>query len=153
MEYCIHCMAPIEPSDEECPFCGKAQKIEVPGHHLLPGTVLNHKFLVGTALGEGGFGITYIGRDLNLDMKVAVKEYYPVGYVNRSNTISAEVQSSTTGGRKEFFEKGRENFLKEARILAKFSSEPGIVEVRDFFEENHTAYIVMEFLDGQDLKD
>lgn len=153
MEYCIHCMAPIEPSDEECPFCGKPQKVEVPGHHLLPGTVLNHKFLIGTALGEGGFGITYIGRDLNLDMKVAVKEYYPVGYVNRSNTLSAEVQCSATSGRKEFFENGREKFLKEARILAKFSSEPGIVEVRDFFEENHTAYIVMEFLDGQDLKD
>lgn len=153
MKYCSKCMNPIEETDVECPFCGTALNAEIPSHHLAPGTILNNKFMVGAALGEGGFGITYIGRDTKLDMKVAIKEYYPNGYVNRSNTISPAVNSSTSGERKDFFDAGRERFLREAQILAKFSGSTGIVDVRDFFEENNTAYIVMEYLDGQTLKD
>ena len=152
MAYCYRCMSPISENDKICPFCGKQTDIGVPLHHLLPGTVLNNKFLVGTALGEGGFGITYLGRDLLLDMKVAIKEYYPTGYVNRSNTVSAALSCGTEGERLDFFEKGRERFLKEARTLAKFAGERGIVCVRDFFEVNNTAYIVMEYLDGITLK-
>lgn len=153
MKYCVHCMSPIEETDKECPFCGKPIQAEIPEHHLHPGTVLNEKILVGAALGEGGFGITYIGRDLNLDIKVAIKEYYPNGYVNRSNTTSANVTVGLSAEKQNFFNKGRERFLREARILAKFYGEPGIVDVRDFFEANNTAYIVMEYLDGQDLKE
>ena len=85
MNYCSKCMEPVGEGELRCPYCGYAAGAEVPPHHLMPGTVLNRKFLVGTALGEGGFGITYIGRDLLLDMKVAIKEYYPSGYVNRSD--------------------------------------------------------------------
>ena len=134
--YCNHCMAKISESERVCSFCGHEITKECPAHHLLPGTILNRKFYVGEAIGEGGFGITYVGRDITLDMKVAIKEYFPNGYVNRSNTISPTVNASVTNGRKAFFEKGRERFLNEARILAKFSGEPGIVEVRDFLEEN-----------------
>lgn len=152
LKYCCHCMAQIEGTETECPVCGKQVSIQVPAHHLLPGTILAKKFYVGKALGEGGFGITYIGRDINLDMKIAVKEYYPNGYVNRNNTVSLQVNNSVTEGRKDFFEKGRERFLQEARILARFSGEAGVVDVRDFFEENNTAYIIMEYLEGQDLK-
>ena len=152
MNYCVHCMEPIAADAVVCPHCEKNLQYEVPAHHLLPGTVLNKKFLVGEALGEGGFGITYIGRDLNLDIKVAIKEYFPTGYVNRSGTISADITSATTEDRKAFFDKGRARFLEEARILAKFSGESGIVDVRDFFEENNTAYIIMEYLAGKDLK-
>lgn len=151
-KYCNHCMAQLNETGEKCPVCGKENTGTIPAHHLLPGTILNGKFYVGEALGEGGFGITYIGRDIKLDMKVAIKEFYPNGYVNRSNTISPQVNDSVTEGRRDFFEKGRERFLKEAQILAKFSGEPGVVDVRDFFEENNTAYIIMEFLDGVDLK-
>lgn len=151
-KYCNHCMAQLNEIGEKCPVCGKENTGTIPAHHLLPGTILNGKFYVGEALGEGGFGITYIGRDIKLDMKVAIKEFYPNGYVNRSNTISPQVNDSVTEGRRDFFEKGRERFLKEAQILAKFSGEPGVVDVRDFFEENNTAYIIMEFLDGVDLK-
>ena len=146
-------MSPIEENDVECPFCGKAQADEIPGHHLIPGTILNDKYIVGAAIGEGGFGITYIGRDIKLDMKIAIKEYYPNGYVSRSNTISPTVKGSTSSDKNDFFDKGRERFLQEARILAKFSGSPGIVDVRDFFETNGTAYIVMEYLDGQTLKE
>ncbi len=149
--YCNHCMSELENKAEKCPFCGNG-KTPVPAHHLAPGTILNGKFYVGEALGEGGFGITYIGRDIKLDMKIAIKEFYPNGYVNRNNTISPQVNDSVTAGRKDFFQNGRTRFLKEAQILARFYGESGIVDVRDFFEENNTAYIIMEYLEGVDLK-
>ncbi len=151
-KYCNHCMALLEKSGGACPVCGRTPSEDIPAHHLLPGTLLNNRFYVGEALGEGGFGITYIGRDTKLDMKVAIKEFYPNGYVTRINVVSSQVKDSVTEGRRDFFEKGRERFLREARVLAKFSGEPGVVDVRDFFEENNTAYIIMEYLDGVDLK-
>ena len=153
MDYCMHCMQKIMESDLECPFCGGVLDADAPLHHLRPGTVLNKKFLVGKAIGQGGFGITYIGRDLMLDIRIAIKEYYPSGYVSRTNTVQPRVNCNSFGEDAVFFEKGRENFLKEAKILAKFSGEPGIVSVRDFFEENNTAYIVMEYVEGEDLKE
>ena len=153
MNYCIHCMNEIEQDARECPHCGKAQNAEIPAHHLLPGTLLQGRFLIGAALGEGGFGITYIGRDQQLDMRVAVKEYYPNGYATRSNTASPLISIATAGDRKAFFENGKDRFLREARVLARFSSEDGIVTVRDFFEANNTAYIVMEYLEGQTLRE
>ena len=153
MRYCNKCMNPIQETNGYCPYCGFSVNAEIPSHHLTPGTILNNKFMVGAALGEGGFGITYIGRDTKLDMKVAIKEYYPNGYANRSHTVSSAVNSSTSEDKKEFFDTGRERFLREAQVLAKFSGSSGIVDVRDFFEENNTAYIVMEYLDGQTLKD
>lgn len=153
MNYCSYCMARIEGDKPFCPHCGANLAAEIPSHHLRPGALLDGKYVVGAALGEGGFGITYIGRDLNLDMKVAIKEYYPNGYVNRNCTVSLAVETGTVGERRDFFEKGKERFLSEARILAKFADEPGIVTVRDFFEANETAYIVMEFIEGDTLKD
>ncbi len=152
MEYCPYCMNHLEAENGECAVCDNVPDKEIPAHHLVPGTVLNRKILVGGVLGEGGFGITYIGRDQVLDMKVAIKEYYPHGYVNRNNAVSSDVTYSVSADSTDFFKKGRERFLGEARILAKFSGEPGVVEVRDFFEENNTAYIIMEYLEGKDLK-
>lgn len=152
MSYCYHCMNKLNDNDKFCSYCGKNNSAEIPAHHLLPGTTLNGKFTVGEALGEGGFGITYIGRDENLDMRVAIKEFFPSGFVNRTNTVTSQINEITSDERKDFFEKGKERFLNEARVLAKFSGEPGIVDVRDFFEENNTAYIIMEFLEGTDLK-
>ena len=120
-------------------------------HHLPPDTILHGKYLLGRAIGEGGFGITYEGRDLALDLKVAVKEYYPSGFVTREATVTGTVQPFA-GTQGDFFLKGRERFIEEARSLARFSSMPGIVSVRDFFPENGTAYIVMEFIEGQTFK-
>ncbi|MBR1764664.1 MAG: protein kinase [Ruminococcus sp.] len=114
--------------------------------------MLNHRYMVGGVLGEGGFGITYIGLDTLLQFRVAIKEFYPAGMVNRNNSVSNDVQSISAASARELFSKSREHFLHEARTLAKFTNEPGIVAVRDFFEENHTVYIVMEYLDGITLK-
>lgn len=150
-EYCPYCMHWSE--TEVCAACKKHVGAYQPApHHLQPGTVLNGKYLIGAVLGEGGFGITYIGRDMTLDMRVAVKEYYPSGIANRSNTNSANI-TANIGASEEVFDKGKNRFLAEARALAKFASESSIVTVRDFFPENNTAYIVMDYLEGKDLKE
>lgn len=147
--YCYYCMN-NKGSAAVCPYCHREHKAQVAAHHLRPGTVLNRKYLVGYAIGEGGFGITYIGRDTTLDVRVAIKEFYPSGYTNRN---SYEESAVTVGSQRqrEVFEKGKERFLFEARNVAKFSSEKGIVDVRDYFEANGTAYIIMEYLEGIDL--
>ena len=148
-QYCFDCMEELMP-DGFCASCQKPCTSDNYPHHLQPGTVLNNKYLIGNCLGEGGFGITYIGRDLTLDMKVAVKEYYPNGYVNRNYTASPIV-TATSENQRQIFDHGKERFLLEARSLARFVGEPGIVYVRDFFEANNTAYIIMDYLDGESL--
>ncbi len=150
-QYCYACMRPFEGEMDSCPFCGEPLRAHTPYSRLLPGTVLDGRYTVGRALGQGGFGITYIGRDNTLDLTVAVKEYYPGVCASRDNRVSDEV--TITDDPDGFFGRGKERFLKEAQTLARFCDEPGIVGVRDYFEENGTAYIVMEYLDGITLKD
>lgn len=150
--YCNKCMNEIPDGSNFCRECMADNVTESMSHHLKPGTILNRKYVVGSAIGEGGFGITYVGRDTTLDIKIAIKEYYPNGYVNRSHELSNTI-STTTENQKEFFDKGKERFLGEARSLAKFNQEKGIVDVRDYFEENGTAYIIMEYMDGVTLSD
>jgi len=152
---CMSCFAQHAAPVNPCPVCGYDETVqEIAPHLLRPRTILNGKYLLGKVLGQGGFGITYIGWDLNLDIKVAIKEYYPSGFVTRemSSTGSSTVQPFT-GSQGEYFIQGREKFINEARILAKFFALPGIVSIKDFFQENGTAYISMEFIDGQTLKD
>ncbi len=148
--YCMKCMNPID-EGEVCPKCGKIENVQMDPHFLAEGTILNGRYLVGRPIGQGGFGITYIGRDLKLDMKIAIKEYYPNGYAYRNMSVSPDVTISNTSQR-GLIEAGKEKFLREARVVAQFHEEPGIVDVRDFFEANETAYIVMEYLEGQDLR-
>ncbi len=136
-----------------CPYCGfddtYAPELT---HQLRPFTVLNGKYLVGSVLGEGGFGITYIGYDLNLELRIAIKEFYPNGFCRRESSVTNTL-SSYGGSQGESFEKWRSRFVKEAKSLAKCTNLSGIVGVKDFFEENNTAYIVMEYLEGQTLKE
>lgn len=150
---CPHCMNETDVEKESCEFCGKNPK-EMPEitHHLKPFTILQGKYLVGDILGEGGFGITYIGLDINLEVKVAIKEFFPNGYCTRDGKITTEV-TAYSGQNLEVVTKWRDNFMKEARALAKCSNLPGVVGVRDFFYENSTAYIVLEYLEGMTLKE
>lgn len=148
--YCFNCMNQIG-DDGYCPHCQSRSMPKNVAHHLRPGTVLGGKYLIGNSLGEGGFGITYIGRDLTLDVRVAVKEYYPSGYVYRNNDAENVIMPSSEKQRM-IFQKGKERFLQEARSLAKFSDEKGVVLVRDYFESGGSAYIVMEYLDGITLQ-
>ncbi len=149
--FCFRCMGKTE--NGVCKSCGfNNGGYETPPHHLKPKTILNGKYVIGAAMGEGGFGITYVGYDLNLDIRVAIKEYFPSGMVTRGATGEGSV-SLYTSGDPQGYENEKNKFLFEAKTLAKFDDLPGIVSVRDFFNENGTAYIVMEFIDGVSLKD
>ncbi|MEY8338310.1 protein kinase [Lachnospiraceae bacterium 62-35] len=149
---CPNCMKVLKAEARFCPNCGfqmgtKPKEI----YHLHPGMVLADRYMVGTVLGFGGFGITYRAWDNKLNVMVAIKEYYPVGIVNRIPG-EKEVILYTGKSRKEFMS-GLDRFLEEARNTVRFSNHPNIVNVFDFFEENGTAYIIMEFLDGISIKD
>ena len=147
--YCMNCMKELggSPVCSNCGYDNGKPGAHEP-YHLAPGTVLAGKYLVGNALGEGGFGITYIGMHTTLNKRVAIKEFYPSGTANRISLTQVQV----TGGKEEFFQKGVQRFLDEAKNVAKFSEEDGIVDIIDYFQENNTAYIVMEYLEGETLK-
>ena len=119
-------------------------------YHLLPGTILDGRYRIQGVLGEGGFGITYIGINERLDMRVAVKELYLKDHMHRDAHISSEI--SICEDSLAFVLHAKEKFLKEARILGDFIDEPNIVDVIDFFEDNQTAYLVMNYLDGITMK-
>jgi serine/threonine protein kinase len=120
-------------------------------HHLHPGALLNNgRYYIGRALGQGGFGITYLGWDNVLSARVAIKEYFPLSLVTRG--ADGQSVSYAGGEARADFEYGLVRFMDEARVLASFSATPGIVSVRDVFKENSLAYMVMEYLEGHDLK-
>ena len=147
--YCMHILS----EETSCPGCGKKPGAYRPSsHHFPPGTRLHDRYLLGRVLGEGGFGITYLGLDTELERRVAVKEYFPTAFVKRETSLTLAV-TCYTGAGQSYYEKGREQFLKEARTMAKLENIPEIVRVLDFFQANNTAYIVMEFLEGETLKD
>lgn len=134
-----------------CPFCGYREGTPAAApHYLKPGTVLAGKYLVGKGLGHGGFGTTYIARDQVLGIKLAIKEYLPQDCASRQPGTNLVVPYTGEGGKR--FTDGLESFLQEARTLARFDGSPNIVGVRDFFTENGTAYLVMNYLEGITLK-
>ena len=151
-EYCLKCMRKLGDSPV-CARCGfdNTPPVKSEPYHLKPGSVLAGKYLIGKVIGEGGFGITYIGLQMTLSKRVAIKEYYPSGAANRSIDSSENV--IVTGNRIDFYEKGMQRFLDEAKNVAAFCEEDGIVDIMDYFRENNTAYIVMEYLEGETLKD
>ena len=150
---CINCMREMKSQTGVCEHCGfDERKYDFPQHHMRPFTILAGKYLIGKAIGEGGFGITYIGIDLELEARVAIKEYYPQGAAARDSRTNDGTVRSYSENTRTFFEEGREKFINEARTIAKFRELPEIVGVIEFFRENQTAYIVMEYLDGQTLK-
>ncbi|MDE6401454.1 MAG: protein kinase [Clostridiales bacterium] len=149
---CMYCFGDLD-SNRVCMNCHhKADDTPSPPHHLPQRTVIGtqNRYLVGKALGEGGFGITYLAWDLQQGIKVALKEYFPSGYVTRvagnNQVIINSKQNQAASNR------GLKRFVEEARALAKIKNLAGVVNVRDFFSANGTAYIVMEFLDGVSLK-
>ena len=117
--------------------------------HMQPGTPLHDRYIIGRVLGFGGFGVTYIAWDEVLEQKVAIKEYLPSEFSTRMPGQS--VITIFSGDKREQFNDGLLKFLDEAKRLAKFQNEPGIVKIFDSFGENGTAYIVMEYLEGETL--
>lgn len=145
-------MNELPPGQDVCPVCGWTRGGLNEAHELSPGSVLAGKYMLGRALGQGGFGITYIAWDLLGERRVAIKEYYPSS--NATRQLDRYTVCPFTGsGSTEAFEKGRAKFSEEARKLTQFGDVSGIVSAYDFFEENGTAYIVMEYLEGRTLKE
>lgn len=119
-------------------------------YYLQIGTILHDRYEIKDILGAGGFGITYKAWDNTLQTEVCIKEYYPVGIANR--TVTASQVSVYTNADEASYKRGMQRFLREARGLAKLGSVKNIVNVHDYFEENNTAYMVMEYLKGKTLK-
>ncbi len=118
---------------------------------LVSGTLLNDKYQIADVLGEGGFGITYEGKHIEYNCKVAIKEYFPFGLASRECADSNQ-NLHIFRGENEKYQKGKERFLKEAEILKEYQYLQGIVKVMDCFECNQTAYIVMEYVEGITLQ-
>ncbi len=146
---CENCFSPI--STEPCPYCGYSKKDENTTLNLLaPGTVLLGKYIVGKTIGVGGFGITYLGYDAINGRKIAIKEYFPQSLVFRGSDSQTVNISSVDN--EEALNNGKERFYDEAKLVSRFNGNPNIVSVHEFFYENNTAYFVMEYLKGMDLK-
>ena len=134
-----------------CPKCGlTAESYKPASRHLPCGTMLAERYYIGRVIGEGGFGITYMGFDVILERKVAIKEYFPSAWAIRYNEQSLNIVCNTSS--EESYNKGKDRFIQEARAMAKMNKQKEIADVEDFFEKNGTAYIVMEYVDGITLK-
>ncbi len=150
MAICYSCFKEYDEKLGICPYCGQSLE-ELPSDEYLlkPGTLLLERYLIGKAVGSGGFGNVYKAWDNKLETVVAVKEYYPQNIVNRIPG-TAEVVLVSGKNRREF-EYGKARLLQEARNIAKFSFHKNIVNVFEFFEANNTSYMVMEYLRGVPL--
>ena len=153
--FCPNCMEEVNGGANFCTQCGSSLSYTAESHHMPVGTILKNTngrtYCFGRALGEGGFGITYIGRELVSGRKVAIKEYFPMIMCSPRRMENGEIRPAPQ--KLEAFNRGRESFLSEASMLRALRDVPGIVHVLDYFEANGTAYIVMEYLDGRTLKD
>jgi serine/threonine protein kinase len=150
--YCSGCMTKLSEvgscSNSKCRWSEASQPESQ--HHLPRHYILQGRYYVGRVLGQGGFGVTYIGRDLKLDRTVAIKEFLPSDQCTRS-TDRATVRS--LGGEKDGqFRYGLERFLNEAQNIARLGGHPNIVAITDHIEANGTAYMIMEFIPGVTLK-
>ena len=136
---------------DTCPHCGKNVNYAGSPAHLPAGYVVSgkHPYVLGAALGQGGFGITYLALDMVTNERVAIKEYYPTYCSARTSHSNVTAYSN----QEDVYAKGKERFLNEARTLKSLSDLEHIVNVLDFFEANNSAYLVMEFLEGCSLKD
>jgi serine/threonine protein kinase len=149
---CPNCCKESGDGGGYCPVCGiDAASIENEEFCIPAGSVLLDRYFIGRVIGQGGFGITYLAYDIKLKTKIALKEYFPHGYAFRELHKDKHTVYSLTGEKTEFYNRGIEKFVAEAQRLAQFSGAPGIVNVRDYFNENNTAYIVMEFVEGEPL--
>lgn len=147
---CSSCFSPIK--REPCKICGFSENNYVPEDMVLPcGSILMGKFIIGKVLGRGGFGITYLAYDAKFSKIIAIKEYFPIELaIRKKGQTNLMVRDKKC---LELFKVGVMKFYNEAKFIANFSNEPSIVRIYQFFFENNTAYLTMEYLRGMTLKD
>lgn len=147
---CGNCFKEFDEELGVCPYCGEiVSKVE--SHYLQPGTKLNGTYIIGKVLGQGGFGCTYKAYDINLDRVVAIKENFPKDFVARDAQSSEVYLYNTSKEAKNTYHHLTSSFLNEARSVAMLKESKNVVNVLNYFEENNTAYMVMEFLEGETL--
>lgn len=154
LRLCIGCMHRLNDKGE-CTYCNMQQDKYIPlPRWLIPGTVLANRYILGKVIGEGGTGITYIAWDKIQEITVAIKEYCPYEIVIRDTIrgTDSNIYVYPESLKDEYMQR-MEKFHDEAEVLSKFCHVNGIVSVRDFFYENNTAYLVMEYLRGINLKE
>lgn len=142
----------MQMSDSDlCPHCGRDVNYAGSPVHLPAGYVVSgkHPYVLGAALGQGGFGITYIALDMATSNRVAIKEYFPGYYAQRTDSFAITARPDC----KDPFLTGKQLFLEESEKLQSLSDLESVVKVLDIFQANNTAYLVMEFLEGSSLKD
>ncbi len=148
MAACPHCFGDL--TSTPCPHCGWQPNVDNPPPALALGTLLDGRHRIGRVLGHGGFGITYLARDENLRLRLAIKEYLPRDCATRApDGVSLAIYSGQAG---EQFAYGLDRFLEEARALARFDQHPGIVTVKSFFRAHGTGYCVMDYVEGLTLR-
>ena len=148
---CPGCMRAINEDHRFCPYCGYVKGTQQEDERYLKiEFVLEGRYIIGKALGIGGFGITYIAWDSMLKKTVAIKEYFPSSFVTRGRD-GASVKLTDPKMAKQF-ENGRKKAIQESRCLARLDDVENVTDVYDCFEANNTAYIIMEYLDGMTLK-
>ena len=148
---CLNCFKEFDDGDY-CPNCGTSMEFKNKPNCLQPGTLLhNDRYVVGKALNAGGFGIVYRAFDTTLEIVVAIKEFFPSALATR--VIGKKDILLVQNNRGISYEQAKENFLTEARIMEKFKTNPNVCAGYDWFEENNTAYIVMEYIDGINVRD
>ena len=148
-ERCFNCFD-LNGGVESCTKCGHHRADVNRDRRALPlGTLLGNKYLIGRILGAGGFGITYLGLDVSLNRRVAIKEYIPNELASRARDGTSIICNSPND--QEPFNYGLRKFYKEGEMIAKFD-HPNIVRAYEVFESNGTAYLVMEFLEGKTLR-
>ena len=153
INFCPHCMADIPAQSAFCPACGKDVKTDLAEGQLPVGTVLvspkQHRYLFGEVKGGGGFGRTYIGRELTSGKNVAIKEYYPIRCQPQRHP---DMSLTPAPGAEELYERGKKSFISEASMLRAVNKYKYIVHIMEYFELNNTVYMVMEYLDGITLQ-
>lgn len=151
-DICINCFKPTG-GEEVCMNCGFIQT-DKPKQicHLYPHTILYNRYMIGTVINNGGFGVVYKAYDMRLENVVAIKELLPTQNSMVTRMPPSQEVIPVNDERRETFTRLKERFMKEARTMAQFSECNSVVRIYDFFEANNTAYLVMEYLDGMTLR-
>lgn len=145
--FCPNCFSPTHTA--LCGLCGYNQEeAKVFPNTIHPSHILNARYLIGRVLGKGGFGVTYLAKDLLYNRLVAIKECLPESYAHRTDGYTIVHNQNDTSA----FNHCKQNFRDEISTLVKLKDNSFVVDVYDYFSENNTEYFVMEYIKGKSLK-